>query len=94
MEGEGGNREVPSPLILPLRGAQPQAFIEEEGGSWKRYASWDDARSEPEASDPASHHDRHSQTLAHGTGGGGCWNLPTVIVTVVPGRACVPPGGL
>ena len=44
--GFGGNREVP-PLAL-LGGAQ--ADLEEEGGSWERYASLDHT-SEPEASD-------------------------------------------
>ena len=31
-------------------GVLPGAYIEEEGGSWERYASWDDTR-EPKASE-------------------------------------------
>jgi hypothetical protein len=53
-DGQGGNREV-SPI--PLRddrvacsGAGGAAYSEEEGGSWERYASWDDT-TEPKASE-------------------------------------------
>src|ERR671937_1293139 len=51
--GERGNREV-SPLVLlgargDLRAARVEACLK-EGGSWERYASWDDT-SEPKASD-------------------------------------------
>jgi hypothetical protein len=49
VEGLGGNREVP-PFEL-LGGAE--ASSEEEGGSWERYASWDDT-SEPKASEVAA----------------------------------------
>jgi hypothetical protein len=52
VEGEGGKREVPPQSIrrVPgdMRGRRAAAYSEEEGGSWERYASWDDAR-EPEA---------------------------------------------
>ena len=44
VEGEGGNREVPPGWIL----GGAEAGLEEEGGSWERYASGTDAR-EPEA---------------------------------------------
>ena len=51
--GSGGNREVPPDAVLGARGDLRAARVEacpEEGGSWERYASWDDT-SEPEASD-------------------------------------------
>jgi hypothetical protein len=48
VEGVGGNRKV-SPSDL-LGGAE--ASLEKEGGSWERYASWDDT-SEPKARDAA-----------------------------------------
>jgi hypothetical protein len=58
VEGNGGNREVPSLSILGPRAASPshrtlgwawaEAYPEEEGGPWKRYPSWDDT-TEPEA---------------------------------------------
>ena len=57
MEREGGNREV-SPVVLfegggDLRAAPLEACLEEEGGSWERYASWDDT-TEPQARELAA----------------------------------------
>ena len=43
--GVGGNREVSPLVLLGARGGLRAAWAEaclEEGGSWERYASWND----------------------------------------------------
>src|SRR6266550_5262831 len=79
--GFGGNREVPPAALLGLRdefsGAGDEAYTK-EGGTWGKHGF--PHGSEPKARD------------AHG-GPGVAPNLPTAIVTVVPGGCCVPPGG-
>jgi hypothetical protein len=47
--GVGGNPEVPPEL---LRGESAAAWLQEEGGSWERYASEGDT-TEPEAEEAA-----------------------------------------
>jgi hypothetical protein len=79
--GVGGNREVPPLVLLGPRGDLSGAEVEgnfKEGGSWGEHGF--PHESEPKASD------------GHGGPGDGP-NLPTTIVTVVPGGCCVPPWG-